>query len=854
MIKQAPLRFLLFTLFCVSSLSAQHGLGTNTPNPSAALEIVSPDKGLLIPRMALTTSATFSPITGLPSSTHNGMLVYNTNTATETTSGSGDSNGLKGAGFYYWSGTTASTSGSWEKIGSSDTSIYTNDDSLTATRTVDLNNYLLNFESNSATPTLAIDGQNARVGIGTTTPTVPLQVIGEGGFRTVYISDNTTVSTTISQQGTTTLDDLDWAIASGGGYWYLNRLSDNSTLRSGANQFVIKDNGKVGIGTNDPKGALQITGINDGIMIPQISLTASATYGLDGTGDSTKNGMLIFNTNTSTNTLVDGLNGQGFYYWNGSAWIKIGSGAGGVIDDDKDTTILANDQDGSGTDSDTLEFQVAGAERMRIDAQGKIGIGTTSPLAALEVASNNNGLLIPRISLTASATYGLDGTGDSTKNGMLIFNTNTSTNTLVDGLNGQGFYYWNGSAWIKIGSGAGGVIDDDKDTTILANDQDGSGTDSDTLEFQVAGAERMRIDAQGKIGIGTTSPLAALEVASNDNGVLLPRLSLTDSVTMVSGIANVSSATNGLLLYNTNTATETTPGSGNSNGLKGAGYYYWSGTTASTSGSWEKIGSSDTSIYTNDDSLTATRTVDLNNYLLNFESNSATPTLAIDGQNARVGIGTTTPTVPLQVIGEGGFRTVYISDNTDVNTTISQQGTTTIDDLDWAVDSTNSYWYLNRLSDNSTLRSGTNQFVVTDDGKVGIGKNNPVNASTLDVNGDVYANGIQLTSDARYKTQIEELTDALDIVLQLRGVRHEWKSNAGKKFSPGTVLGLIAQEVEPYLPEVVRTDQDGYKSVDYTKLAPLLIEAIKSQQKQIDEQEERLNAIEKKLGIKTITN
>ena len=65
---------------------------------------------------------------------------------------------------------------------------------------------------------------------------------------------------------------------------------------------------------------------------------------------------------------------------------------------------------------------------------------------------------------------------------------------------------------------------------------------------------------------------------------------------------------------------------------------------------------------------------------------------------------------------------------------------------------------------------------------------------------------------------------------------------------------MIAQEVEPYLPEVVRTDQDGYKSVDYTKLAPLLIEAIKSQQKQIDEQEERLNAIEKKLGIKTITN
>lgn len=111
--------------------------------------------------------------------------------------------------------------------------------------------------------------------------------------------------------------------------------------------------------------------------------------------------------------------------------------------------------------------------------------------------------------------------------------------------------------------------------------------------------------------------------------------------------------------------------------------------------------------------------------------------------------------------------------------------------------------------------------------------------------------------DIRYKTNIQELTDALDIVLKLRGVRHDWKQNfADKNFPEGTVLSLIAQEVEPYVPEVVRTGQDGYKSVDYTKLTPLLIEAIQSQQEQISTQQEqismqedRLKRIERELGI-----
>ena len=175
---------------------------------------------------------------------------------------------------------------------------------------------------------------------------------------------------------------------------------------------------------------------------------------------------------------------------------------------------------------------------------------------------------------------------------------------------------------------------------------------------------------------------------------------------------------------------------------------------------------------------------------------------------------------------------------------------TASDDSDWSSDAANSLWQLGTQSDKSTARTLGTEFVITDAGIVGIGVTSVNASATLDVNGDVYAAGILLTSDARYKTNVQELTDALDIVLKLRGVRHEWKQGfKGKKFSEGTVLGLIAQEVEPYLPEVVHTDAKGYKSVDYTKLTPLLIEAIQSQQEQIDAQEARLMRIEKQLGI-----
>ena len=235
-----------------------------------------------------------------------------------------------------------------------------------------------------------------------------------------------------------------------------------------------------------------------------------------------------------------------------------------------------------------------------------------------------------------------------------------------------------------------------------------------------------------------------------------------------------------------------------------------------------------------------------------FYSGTTTSTHAVYNLG-NVGIGTTTPTVTLDVLGEarvfgGGL---LIADNSAASSVISAAGTTTIDDLDWAVDSTNNYWYLNRLSDRSTSRGLGTEFIITDDGKVGIGiaAADIDAAATLDVGGPVYASGVALTSDVRYKTDVKTIRNALETLLKLRGVEHSWVKEIvnGRTMPSGKTLGVVAQELEQHLPELVSTDQNGYKSVDYTKITALLIEAIKDQQQLIEKQNSRMDAFEFRL-------
>ena len=108
---------------------------------------------------------------------------------------------------------------------------------------------------------------------------------------------------------------------------------------------------------------------------------------------------------------------------------------------------------------------------------------------------------------------------------------------------------------------------------------------------------------------------------------------------------------------------------------------------------------------------------------------------------------------------------------------------------------------------------------------------NQIVSGSITATGDVVAYS---TSDKRHKNTIILISDALSKVTKLNGVTWEWNDDvdAATKETPKT--GLIAQEVQEVLPEVVKERGDGFLALDYSKMMGLMVEAIKEQQTQIE--------------------
>ena len=100
---------------------------------------------------------------------------------------------------------------------------------------------------------------------------------------------------------------------------------------------------------------------------------------------------------------------------------------------------------------------------------------------------------------------------------------------------------------------------------------------------------------------------------------------------------------------------------------------------------------------------------------------------------------------------------------------------------------------------------------------------------SLEVKGDVTA---FYSSDERLKDNIQPIESPLEKIFKINGVSFDWNEKSDKK---GHDVGVIAQEIEKVLPELVVERDSGYKAVRYEKIVALLIEAIKQQQLQIDE-------------------
>jgi hypothetical protein len=144
---------------------------------------------------------------------------------------------------------------------------------------------------------------------------------------------------------------------------------------------------------------------------------------------------------------------------------------------------------------------------------------------------------------------------------------------------------------------------------------------------------------------------------------------------------------------------------------------------------------------------------------------------------------------------------------------------------------------------NANYNSSDTRYVILQPttGNVGIGTSTPGYKLQVGAAGDgtqARANAWNLLSDIRYKSDIEYITDPLEKISGINGFYFHWNTGTDKTRQ----FGLSAQDVEKVLPEVVSTGDDGFKSVDYGKLVPLLVEGINTQQAQIVSQNSKIES------------
>jgi hypothetical protein len=288
---------------------------------------------------------------------------------------------------------------------------------------------------------------------------------------------------------------------------------------------------------------------NKGLLIPRIALTGPTDVV---TIPGPANSLLVYNTGTG------GLTPAGYYYWDGSRWVRLvtmgGSPSDAWLTLGNAGTNPATHFVGT-TDNTSLVFRTNNIERMRLHFGGQLSIGDNNPGGKLDVHQESSNDVARFITYGSPNDIRLRRT-----QGTKTFPSATSgANTILGRFFAEGY---NGSSFT-----AAAAIEMSTDATGgTSTDMPGRITFSTTPDNTGTLQERMRINNQGQVGIGTTSPVssAILDVTSTNKGVIFPRIALlgaTDNITVPSPI-------DGIMIYNTSTA-------GTGINAVTPGYYYW---------------------------------------------------------------------------------------------------------------------------------------------------------------------------------------------------------------------------------------------------------------------------------------
>ena len=160
------------------------------------------------------------------------------------------------------------------------------------------------------------------------------------------------------------------------------------------------------------------------------------------------------------------------------------------------------------------------------------------------------------------------------------------------------------------------------------------------------------------------------------------------------------------------------------------------------------------------------------------------------------------------------------------------------------VGDTNTGFYCSTTDTIAASTGGTQRLTINSNGlkvnsgALGVNTNASSTDGVIRASNDIVA---YYSSDERLKENVKPIENALDKVSKINGVTFDWIEDM-EEFHPneGNDVGVIAQEIEKVLPEVVETRDSGYKAVKYEKIVPLLIESIKDLKAEIEELKGRL--------------
>lgn len=206
-----------------------------------------------------------------------------------------------------------------------------------------------------------------------------------------------------------------------------------------------------------------------------------------------------------------------------------------------------------------------------------------------------------------------------------------------------------------------------------------------------------------------------------------------------------------------------------------------------------------------------------------------------------VGVGTSNPYTKLHIY-ESGTRTIvssYYNNNSSCYSAY-HSSTTTLYAVRVGAEGNNMIFSVSPTS------SPSERMRITSNGEVGIGTSAPSNPLEVGISNtltgvSIYAVGdIVAFSDKSVKENIRPIENVIERIQNSRGVVYD-RIDSGAKDN----IGFIAQELEENFPELVTTNEDGTKAVKYQNTVAVLFEAIKEQQKQIDELKNIINGLTK---------